>query len=297
MFLEKAYRGKNHWTFYVLTLLIVFVAIQIASLPLAVYLIIQNPEAAMQGNIGTLTSTNAGLALTLFTFVGGFIALFLCIHFIQKKKYLDIVTGRPKFDWKRLGFGAAIWSILTLITFAITIGTSNDSDILFQFDPVNFLILVIISLIFLPFQTVFEEILFRGYLMQGAALLFKSKWVAFFLIAILFGLMHISNPEIKAFGIEVALPQYMLMGLILGFIAIKDDGLELAIGLHLANNFLAAVTFTSDASALQTHALFKDLHPTASHLDTLIMLIAGVIFIAICNRKYRFLQDEIPPIE
>ena len=33
MFLEKAYRGKNHWTFYVLTLLIVFVAIQIASLP------------------------------------------------------------------------------------------------------------------------------------------------------------------------------------------------------------------------------------------------------------------------
>ena len=76
MFLEKAYRGKNHWTFYVLTLLIVFVAIQIASLPLAVYLIIQNPEAAMQGNIGTLTSTNAGLALTLFTFVGGFIALF-----------------------------------------------------------------------------------------------------------------------------------------------------------------------------------------------------------------------------
>lgn len=297
MFLEKAYKGRNNWTLYVLTLLIVFVAIQIASLPLALYLLIQNPEAAMQGNIGSLTSTNTGLALTLFTFAGGFVALFACIRFLQKKNYLDIVTGRSKFDWKRLGFGAAIWGVLTLITFAITILSSDNSDILFQFDPVNFFILVIISLIFLPIQTAFEEILFRGYLMQGTTLLIKSKWMAFLLIAILFALMHISNPEIKAFGVEVALPQYLTMGLILGFVALKDDGLELAIGLHLANNFLAAVMFTSDASALQTHALFKDLHPSASYLDTLIMLIAGVIFIAICNWKYRFLKDEIHPIE
>ena len=33
---------------------------------------------------------------------------------------------------------------------------------------------------------------------------------------------------------------------------------------------------------------FKDLHPTASHFDTLTMLVAGVIFIWICNRKYHF---------
>ena len=85
MFLEKAYKGRNNWTLYVLTLLIVFVAIQIASLPLALYLLIQNPEAAMQGNIGPLTSTNTGLALTLFTFAGGFVALFACIRFLQKK--------------------------------------------------------------------------------------------------------------------------------------------------------------------------------------------------------------------
>lgn len=133
--------------------------------------------------------------------------------------------------------------------------------------------------------------------MQGAALFFKSKWISFLFIAILFGLMHISNPEIKAFGVEVALPQYILMGLILGFIAIMDDGLELAIGLHLANNFMAAITFTSEASALQTHALFKDMNPTGSHLDAIIMFIAGVIFIGICNKKYKFLKDNIRPEE
>lgn len=296
MFLEQAYSGKNKWTFYVLTLLIVFAAIQIAGIPLGIYMLFQNPEAMLQGNIGTVTSTNTGLALTLLSFVGGFFALFLCVRFLQGKRYLDIVTARPAFDWKRLFFGAGVWAILTLLTFAITIAMAGDSEIVFQFHASQFIVLVIISLIFLPFQTAFEEILFRGYLMQGAALFFKSKWISFLFTGILFGLLHISNPEVKAFGIEVALPQYILMGLLLGFVAIKDDGLELCIGLHLANNFLAAVTFTSDASALQTSALFKDLTPSASHLDTLVMAIAGVLFIGICNKKYKFLKDEIRPL-
>lgn len=296
MFLEQAYSGKNNWTFYILTLFLVFIAIQIASIPLVIYMLFQDPEGVLQGNISALTSTNTGLALTLLSFVGGFFALFLCIRFLQGKKYLDIVTARPSFDWKRLFFGAGVWAVLTLVTFAVTIAMSDDSEIVFQFKAPQFIVLVIISLIFLPFQTAFEEILFRGYLMQGAALLFKSKWISFLFTGILFGLMHASNSEVKAFGIEVALPQYILMGLLLGFVAIKDDGLELCIGLHLANNFLAAVTFTSDVSTLQTSALFKDLAPTASHLDTLLMAIAGVLFIGICNKKYRFLKDEIHPL-
>ncbi len=78
MFIEKAYTGKNNWFLYVVTILIVFIAIQLSGIPLAVYLFICNPEAAMQGNIGTITSTNTGLALSLLTFVGGFFALFFC---------------------------------------------------------------------------------------------------------------------------------------------------------------------------------------------------------------------------
>jgi len=61
----------------------------------------------------------------------------------------------------------------------------------------------------------------------------------------------------------------------------------------MANNIIAAITITSDSSTLQTHALFKDLHPTASHFDTLTMLVAGVIFIWICNRKYHFWWKDL----
>lgn len=293
MFIEQALTGKNNWSLYILTVLIVFLIMQIASLPLLIYMLITTPETLQNGMLDTVTDTNLGLVLTLLTFVAGFFALFFCVKYIHRKNYLDIVTSRPKFNWQRFFFGAGVWAILTLITLSITIYTRENNEIILQSNFLTFIGLAIISLLLLPFQTAFEEIMFRGYLMQGFALFFKSRWISFVLVALLFGIMHSANPEVKNFGAEVTLPQYITMGLLLGFIALKDEGLELAIGLHAANNILAALTFTSDSSALQTHALFKDLSPSASHLDTLILLIAGIIFIAICNRKYHFLHDEL----
>lgn len=293
MFIEQALSGKNNWSLYILTVLIVFLIMQIASLPLLIYMLITTPETLQNDMLDTVTDTNLGLVLTLLTFVAGFFALFFCVKYIHRKNYLDIVTSRPKFNWQRFFFGAGVWAILTLTTLSITIYTRENNEIILQFNFLTFIGLAIISLLLLPFQTAFEEIMFRGYLMQGFALFFKSRWISFVLVALLFGIMHSTNPEVKNFGAEVTLPQYITMGLLLGFIALKDEGLELAIGLHAANNILAALTFTSDSSALQTHALFKDLSPSASHLDTLILLIAGIIFIAICNRKYHFLHDEL----
>ena len=299
MFLEKVYNGRNQWYFYLFSLLIIFTATQVGSLPLLAYLAKTDPHALLAGDISAGTSTNAGLALALLSFAVGFFALFFCVKYIHRKKYTDIVTGRRKVDWGRVFFAAGIWGGLSLVTLAITLLCSNPADIVFQFEPLNFGILVVISLLLFPFQTSFEELLFRGYLMQWSALLLRYRWAAILLTGILFGLLHGANPEVEEFGVWLALPQYILMGLILGYVAVKDDGTELALGLHMANNILAAITFTSDSSTLQTHALFKDLHPSASWVDILAMAVTGILFIWICNRKYRFmhkvdLREKIP---
>ncbi len=301
MFLEKAFIGRNNWYLYVLTLLIVFIATQLASIPLGIYLLIQNPSAAMAGTISNMTSTNMGFALTMLTFVGGFFALFFCVKFLQKKQYLDIVTARRKFDWKRFFFAIGVWTIMTLLSLAWELLNSETSTVVFQFEPLNFFILVLLSLLLFPFQTSFEELVFRGYLMQGFALLFRYRWIPFVLTSVLFGLMHTANPEVAAFGIAKAMPLYILMGLIMGYLTIKDDGLELAIGLHLSNNFLSALLITSDSSALQTHALFRETAPSISYADTLLMLVSGLIFIFCCNWKYKFfhknnLNEKIEPL-
>ncbi len=290
MFLEKSYRGNNKWYFYILTLIIVFAAVQVTSIPLAVYSIIMHPEMLSGGtnNLLTVTNTNLGLALLLLTFAGGVVALLLCVKFLHHKKTTDILTGRDRFDVKRVFFGAATWGLLTLVLLGAQYGFGDTSHLVFQFQPFNFIMMCIVILIFIPFQVAFEEFIFRGYLMQGCILLFKYRWVALLLTGLAFGLLHGTNPEVDRFGFWVAMPQYILMGLLLGLVAIWDDGLELALGLHLANNVISSLVVTHDASALQTHALFKDMAPTASHTDTVVMLVCGIIFLLICNRKYKF---------
>lgn len=292
-FLQKAYRGENQWYRYVFTLLIVFVATQLGSLPLVGYMIWQNPEVLKTGNIDAASSTNVGLALMLLSFAVGLFALFLCVKHIHGKRATDVVTGRERVDWRRILFGAGVWGMLSVVVFAITLLTKEPSELIFQFEPSKFFVMLIISLLLFPLQTSCEEVLFRGYLMQGTYLLFRNKWAAIILTGILFGLLHGANTEVAAFGAWIALPQYILMGLILGYVAVADNGMELSLGLHAANNILAAVTCTSGSTTLQTHALFRDLNPTSSWTDILLILVAGAVFIWICNRKYRFIRQDL----
>ena len=152
MFIEQALTGKNNWSLYILTVLIVFLIMQIASLPLLIYMLITTPETLQYGMLDTVTDTNLGLVLTLLTFVAGFFALFFCVKYIHRKNYLDIVTSRPKFNWQRFFFGAGVWAILTLIPLSITIYTRENNEIILQFNFLTFIGLAIISLLLLPFR-------------------------------------------------------------------------------------------------------------------------------------------------
>jgi membrane protease YdiL (CAAX protease family) len=80
--------------------------------------------------------------------------------------------------------------------------------------------------VFIPFQAAFEEVLFRGYLMQGFAAILKNRWFPLVMTSVLFGLMHAFNPEVKEFGFLTMMPQYILFGLIFGAITILMTGLK-----------------------------------------------------------------------
>ena len=111
MFLEKVYSGRNQWYFYIFSLLIIFTATQIGSLPLVGYMIMEDPSILQGGDISAATSTNTGLALTLLSFAVGFFTILFCVKYIHHKKTADIVTGRQRIDWGRIFFGAAVWGI------------------------------------------------------------------------------------------------------------------------------------------------------------------------------------------
>ena len=72
----------------------------------------------------------------------------------------------------------------------------------------------------------------RGYLLQGIGITTKSRFLAFTIPSILFGLLHFANPEIDKLG-NTFIFAYLIMGFFLGLITLMDEGLELALGMAL----------------------------------------------------------------
>lgn len=295
MFLERVYEGKSdigRWLGMIVILIIVSQVV--GGIPLGVMIFLkmsENPD--LQPNPENMLDLSAydispvtGLVLMLIPFVLGLVTLLLLLKPIHERSMLSVVTGRDSFRWKRFFWGAGIWLLLMTI-YAVFATTTGFQKIEMQFDPSTIYTLAIVSLLLLPLQTGFEEVLFRGYLMQGFALLVKYRWVTLLLTSLIFGALHLFNPEVKAYGALITLPQYIGFGLFFGICAIMDEGLELAWGVHAVNNIFLSVFFTQDTSALQTPALYRI---TAFNplFDLIALLILSVLFIIIARRKYQW---------
>jgi len=287
-------QASSFWR-YILVFIIIFTATNtIGALPLISVIIIKsisNPEIldTTTDNLMDLSTygidPNTGLLLMIFPFIIGLLALFLLMKPFHKRKFITVFNGAGKIRWKKFFIAALVWLILMGLYLYFSMYN----------DPGNFTInnlsksliwLVLIAVLFIPFQTTFEEVLFRGYLMQGAGAWFKNKWLPLIITSLLFGLMHSFNPEIKEFGFWVMIPQYVLFGLVFGLLTIFDNGIEIAMGAHAANNVFLSVFVTQESSALQTPAIYEQqqVNPWADFLSLLIISIIFIVLMGIFNR-------------
>ena len=265
MFIEKAKNIKNNWWRYFLVgPLIIFTFWQIiGAIPLGVGFALnadfENLEMDgsndMMAIFSVFPSKNIGLALFLLTFAFGCLGLYLTIKFIHNQSIKSLTTSRDKIDYSRIFYSFFLVVGITVLFMPIDLFLSPDEYEL-TFNLNQFLILVIICLTLLPLQTSFEEYLIRGYLLQGIGITTKSRFLAFTIPSILFGLLHFANPEIDKLG-NAFIFAYIFMGFFLGLITMMDEGLELALGWHYANNLMAALFITADWSVLQTDSIYK----------------------------------------
>ncbi len=190
-------------------------------------------------------------------------------------------------DWNRVFFSFSLWSVFTIVS-TLIFYQMNPDDFLLNFKPVPFAILVVIGALLIPIQTSTEEYVFRGYLMQGFANLAKNKWFPLVMTSVIFGAMHLSNPEVSKMG-NIIFVYYIGTGLFLGVLTLMDDGMELALGFHAANNLVSALLVTSDWSAFQTHSIFKDISEPQAGLDVILpVIVIYPILLYIFSSKYNW---------
>jgi membrane protease YdiL (CAAX protease family) len=237
--------------------------------------------------IAKLLGNNLFLFLMLVSFAVGLFGVIFSAKVLHKQSFIHLTTARSKIDWSRFWFIFVIWGIFSAGSTYLSYYFAPE-DYIFNFNLKPFLILCALVIFLLPLQTSFEEYFLRGYLMQGLGVLLKNRWAPLFITSLIFGVLHGSNPEVDKLG-PVMMIFYIGTGLVLGIMTLMDDGLELALGFHAANNMFTAVLVTSDWSALQTDAL---LTYTADPEKMALAEIAGPVFIVypillyILSKKY-----------
>ena len=258
-FIDKATEGNNNFVSYFLGILMIVVAYILGSYFLLLDLQwnfgIESFDAVTEKELPKILGNNRLLFWLIIPFL--FVALFLVFHtkFVHKRTILSIFTGREKFDWKRVFFSFTLLSVV-LALFLLFQYLSSDS-LIFQFNAQKFIPLFIIAILLLPIQTSCEEILFRSYILQGIKMRTRKNSIAVLISGLMFGAIHIGNPEVAKIGYHI-IAYYMLVGVFLSLISFYDNGIELALGYHAANNIFAVLMITNDWQAFQTDAVFLD---------------------------------------
>jgi phytanoyl-CoA hydroxylase len=283
-YLALAARGRNAWWCYGLGVLtVVFFFELLGFVPywlMAQYTAFGTRQQFIALNLGVLTGL-AGLAIAM--------------AWIHRRHLLSLVTPYTRFDWRRALTGAAVWAALAVVC-SVVEAVLFPGRYRLTFNPEVFFASAALALLLTPLQTATEELLFRGYVMQGLGRLFRRPWLLIVASAVIFTLPHAGNPEV-AESPWLVLPQYFVMGALLAAVTLKDGRLELAIGIHAANNLFTGIVANIEPSVISTDAIFTSVFDPAYALVALIAASIATYVILFRRQGDEFSNAELTQFE
>lgn len=282
---SEVQHGKYHiWRYLFVTVAIVVMTLVAQTVLIFLASIIEGNFDVMQYPPLTL------LWVSLLPFAALLITQLIGIKVIHSQPLKEVFTQKDFFSKKLLIKAFGLWFLLSGLS-DIVLAVLQPENYSFTFDPNSFFLYMLIAVVLLFIQISAEEILFRHYFLFGFLRLFRKPWIAIVSQAILFGFLHGANPEVTAYGFLTTMPYYIGMGLILGWLTLRSKGLEIALGVHFANNLYATSMVTFKESAIPSPALFT-INQYQPELGLLIFGIMITIFSLIIAPTFKNLNDK-----
>ncbi len=182
MYFKQAFKGKNDWWRYLVVALLVFIGYNIGGIPLELARLKLQDQNSELGSpdLSTFTqnfeqfgiNTNLGLTLLLLFFVAAITVFYFTFSPFHRREFKTLSTASTRIRYKRVFFAFFLWLALSLTVEAFSYILTPD-QFSWNYNPATFIPLVLICLFVLPIQTSFEELFFRGYLMQGIG---TARW-------------------------------------------------------------------------------------------------------------------------
>ena len=278
-YLDAALEGKNNWWRFLIAYPVIIITwFIVGAIPIfavtAIVMLDDNPltNIIASGFVGIDPLLN--YAVTMISFIPLLLATLLVVRFLHQRPARTLVTPNGNVDWQRLFVGFGIWFVLAAVM-AVIESLLYPGRYTLTLDAAQLIPFAIFSILIVPVQTSSEEIFFRGYLVQNLGLKIRNPLALSLLSGILFTLPHLANPEI-AENVWLVPLFYFSFGAFAAFITLRDNGLELALGMHAGNNLFASLFANYTNSALQTPALY-----TINEFDVAYNLISPLVGMAI----------------
>lgn len=288
-FLNAVNRKRNRWSYYLLGFLCI-----IASAWFGVLISTLGSNLITKGSFffGVYFSPElANYIVNTIPFLFLLIGVYVATEWIHQRKFLTLINPVGFIQWKRSTLGFGVWFFILSIQLLVEL-LWVPQHFEWSFHPLQCLVFLLFALILTPLQTSTEELLFRGYFLQAVGQLIKQPVVLAITTSFPFAMAHFSNAEMNRGSLWTGLT-YGVLSLFLVAVTLKDNQLELALGIHAANNlFILLIANSADASvrspALLTQVAFAD--PKISFLTTLVGAIAAYTFLFRDN--HNFLNSE-----
>lgn len=234
-------------------------------------------------------STVARLFLGGLGFATGIAGVWLAARALHRKQFSRFLTGRKSFAWRRYLFGLLVALIVSLVTFLVNRFILR-LEMTFQPPGAEFLIFLLFALVLVPIQSGFEEVFFRGYILQGLMRLLRSRILLAIVAGVAFMLPHLANPEPLQYGFAPYALALLSSGVFFSIMVLLDGGIEVAAGYHAMSNLFMGMVANTAAAAIESPALFL-IRTDAFRLfpDIFISVLGFVLALAILNLKYRWL--------
>lgn len=212
----------------------------------------------------------------LVTFIPFFLATPLVWRYATGLPVARLVNMRGRIATSRIGVGFLAWFALSAL--------STGVDWLFHpaayrvtFALATFVPFAIVVVLLLPLQSSAEELFFRGWILRWANGLPVPARVV--ISGLVFALPHAGNPEASGQALT-ALAAWFLLGAGWAYVSVRDGGIELALGAHLANNVFSLLIVGYDGAALPTSAIVTtsalNMYATLASLIVVVPLFALV---------------------
>lgn len=241
-FFQQTYKGKADWWRWLIILIVLLP-------PFLKTFLWDNILQPLQEVLPNDKNLTMGLQLSVSIIL--LLLFYLLFKVLHDRSFKTLITSRKEIGWMRFWFGFSTWGLLSMLVFSFSV-LSSPENYKWNFSLFPFLKLFVVSVFFMSIQAFYNTVFIRSYVLQAVAFFSKKPWVALLIVIILFSIStyHRQSDLVGSMGNHI-LVHFIATSFLLGLIIILDDGLEIIVGMTLANDLMSTLFITNKSFAVQ----------------------------------------------